>query len=160
MATLSKMIILWWLFTLWQFLFDFIVPNIMMKQKGKGYQGIGAIDEAFEYKNTGRYFKSCNYWEKWKTICQTTAVSIYEGPKGHFQIKILLMTNVDGFTDELMWCSSCKGFKSKGLAFRIKNKCYFVKNVEFSISKIQNHFFSKILHFLVVTLCLYLWLSV
>ena len=48
MATLSKMIILWWLFTLSQFSFDFIVRNIMMKQKGKGYQGIGAIDEAFE----------------------------------------------------------------------------------------------------------------
>ena len=61
MATLSKMIILWWLFTFSQFSFDFIVRNIMMKQKGKGYQGIGAIDEAFEYKNTGRDFKSCNY---------------------------------------------------------------------------------------------------
>ena len=34
------MIILWWLFITSQFSYDLIVPNIMMKQKGKGYQGL------------------------------------------------------------------------------------------------------------------------
>ena len=48
MAMLSEMIILWWLFIASQFSFDFIAPNIMKKQKEKGYQGIGTIDELFE----------------------------------------------------------------------------------------------------------------
>ena len=61
MATLSEMIILWWLFIASQSSFDFIVSNIMMKQKGKGYQGIGAIHEVFEYENIRRDFKCCNY---------------------------------------------------------------------------------------------------
>ena len=43
-----------------QFSFDFVVRN-MMKQKGKGYQGIGAIYEAFEYENTRSDFKCCKY---------------------------------------------------------------------------------------------------
>ena len=30
---------------------------------------------------------------------------------------------------------------SKGLAFYIKNKCSFAKNVEFRVSKLQTHFF-------------------
>ena len=38
MATLSKMVILWWLFIALYFPFDFIAPNIMAEQKGKGYQ--------------------------------------------------------------------------------------------------------------------------
>ena len=48
MAMLSEMIILWWLFIASQFSFDFIARNIMKKQKEKGYQGIGTIDELFE----------------------------------------------------------------------------------------------------------------
>ena len=36
----------------------------MAKQKGKGYQGIGEIDEAFEYENTRSDFRCCNYQEK------------------------------------------------------------------------------------------------
>ena len=46
--------------------FAFIAPNIMTKQKGKGYQGIGGIDEAFEYENTRSDFKCCNYQEQCK----------------------------------------------------------------------------------------------
>ena len=88
MATLPEMIILWWLFIASQSWFYFIVSNIMMKQKGKGYQGIWAIDEAFEYENRRSDLKRCNYYEKWKTICQTTAINIYQGSKGHFQIKL------------------------------------------------------------------------
>ena len=60
MATLSKMIILWWLFIASQFTFDFIMPNTMMEQKGKGYQGIRAT-EAFELENTRSDFKCCDY---------------------------------------------------------------------------------------------------
>ena len=41
----------------------FTAPNIMTEQKGKGYQGIRAI-EAFEYENTRSYFKCCDYTEK------------------------------------------------------------------------------------------------
>ena len=59
MGTLSEMIILRWLFIISQFPFDFIVPNIMTKQKGKGYQGIKAIDEAFEYKNIKSFGVLC-----------------------------------------------------------------------------------------------------
>ena len=62
MTTLFEMIILWWLFIISQFSFDFVAPNIMTKQKG--YKGIGAIDEAFEYENTRSDFKCCNYQEK------------------------------------------------------------------------------------------------
>ena len=57
------MIISWWLFIASQFSFDFIAPNIMTEQKGKGYQRIRAI-EAFEYENTRSYFKCCDYQEK------------------------------------------------------------------------------------------------
>ena len=64
MVPLSKMIILWWLFVASHFSLDLITSNIMTKQKRKGYQGIGAIDEAFEYKNTRSDFKFCNYREK------------------------------------------------------------------------------------------------
>ena len=45
MTTLSKMIMLFPIFIALRFSFDFIAPNIMTKQKGKRYQGIGAIDE-------------------------------------------------------------------------------------------------------------------
>ena len=41
-------------------------------QKGKDYQGIRST-EAFEYENTISDLKCCDYWEKWKTIWQTTA---------------------------------------------------------------------------------------
>ena len=61
---MTEMIISWWLFMASQFSFDFIAPNIMTKQKGKGYQRIGVIDDAFEYKNTRSDFKCCNYQEK------------------------------------------------------------------------------------------------
>ena len=64
MVTLSKMIILTWIFIFSHFLFDFIPPNLMTKQKGKGYQGIGEIDERDEYENTRSDFKHCNYQEK------------------------------------------------------------------------------------------------
>ena len=64
MAKFFEMIILWWLFIASQFSFDFIAPNIMAKQKGKRYQGIGAIDETFEHENTRGGFKCCNYQEK------------------------------------------------------------------------------------------------
>ena len=40
----------------------------MTNQKGKGYQGIGETDEAFEYQNTRSDFKCCNYRENWKTM--------------------------------------------------------------------------------------------
>ena len=46
-----------------QFSFDFTVHNIITEQKGKGLQGIRAI-EAFEYENTRSDFKCCNYREK------------------------------------------------------------------------------------------------
>ena len=41
----------------------------MTNQERKGYHGIGATDEAFEYKNTKSDFKCCNYREKWKAVC-------------------------------------------------------------------------------------------
>ena len=104
MAT-SKMIILWWLFIISQFSFDFVAPNIMTKQKGKIYQGIGATDEAFEYENTRNDFKCCNYQEKWKTKCQTTAISI-PGTQGAFSNEVA--PDINGFTDELIWYSSLK----------------------------------------------------
>ena len=63
MVTLSKMIILWYLFTASQLPFDFNAPNLMTEQKGKGYQGIRAI-EALEYENTRSNFKCCDYREK------------------------------------------------------------------------------------------------
>ena len=47
MATLSEVIISWWILIASQLAFDFIAPNIMAKVKGKEYQGIWAI-EAFE----------------------------------------------------------------------------------------------------------------
>ena len=79
----------------------------MMKQKGKEYQGIGAIDEAFEYQNTRSDFKCWSWWEKWKTICQATSIS-KPGIQGAFSDKVA--PDIDGFTDELMWCSSCKKY--------------------------------------------------
>ena len=47
--------------------FDNIAYNIMMEQKGKGYQGVRAT-EVFEYENTRSDFNYCYYWEKWKTM--------------------------------------------------------------------------------------------
>ena len=70
--------------------------------KGKGSQEIGAIDD-----NTRRDFKCCSYRKKWKTVCQSIPKStVYQGPKGAFSDKVV--ADVDGVTNELMWCSSCK----------------------------------------------------
>ena len=60
---------------------------LTIHQKGKGYQEIKAIDEAFKYENTRSDFKCCSFREKSKTVCHTTAIRIYQGPNGHFQIK-------------------------------------------------------------------------
>ena len=75
--------------------------------KGKGSQEIGAIDEALKYENTRRDLKCCSYRKKWETVCQSTPKStVYQGPKGAFSDKVV--PDVDGVTNELMWCSSCK----------------------------------------------------
>ena len=73
----------------------------------EGVPRIGTIDEAFEYQNTRSDFKCCNWWEKWKTICQATSIS-KPGIQGAFSDKVA--PDIDGFTDELMWCSSCKKY--------------------------------------------------
>ena len=65
-----------------------------MEQKRKGYQGIRAI-EAYEYENTGSYFKYCHYWEKWKTMSYYRDIP---GTQGAFSEKVT--SNSDGFTDE------------------------------------------------------------
>ena len=75
MATLSELIILWWLFMLHSFHF-ILSHKIMKQQKGKWYQGTEAIDEAFEFENTRSEFKCWDYREKWKAICQATVISI------------------------------------------------------------------------------------
>ena len=95
MTTLSKIIILWWLFIASQLPFNFIASNIITKQKWKGYRGIRAI-EAFEYENRRSDLKCWDYREKWKTICQAT-VSIPE-TQGAFSDKVA--PNIDDFTDE------------------------------------------------------------
>ena len=100
MATLSEMIILWWLFiALKVFICFYRAQNIMMTQKWKGYQGTGATDEAFEYENTRSEFKCCNYREKLETIRQTTAISI-TGTQGAFSVD-KIAPDFDDFTDEL-----------------------------------------------------------
>ena len=38
MVTLFKMIIIWWLFIDFQFPFDFVISNVMVELKRKGYQ--------------------------------------------------------------------------------------------------------------------------
>ena len=64
----------------------------MTEQKRKGYQRIRSI-EAFEYQNIRSDFKCCDYWEKRKTICQTTAKYTKA-----FLDKVT--PDIDGFTDE------------------------------------------------------------
>ena len=66
-----------------QFQFYFIAPNIMMEQKGKGYQGIRAI-EVTGYENTSSDFKYCDYTKKNEKQCQTTA-RYTRDPRGIFR---------------------------------------------------------------------------
>ena len=57
-----------------------------MKQKGKGYQEIGAIHEAFDYEK--EVTSNVAVTMKNGKQCQTTAISIYHGAAEHFQIKL------------------------------------------------------------------------
>ena len=75
MATLSKIIVLWWLFITSQFPFGFIAPKIMTEQKGKGYQEIREF-EVFEYENTRSEFNQ---------VLRLPRNLKNQGPKGHFQ---------------------------------------------------------------------------
>ena len=59
---------------------------IIMKQKGKGYQEIGAIHEAFDYEK--EVTSNVAVTMKNGKQCQTTAISIYHGAAEHFQIKL------------------------------------------------------------------------
>ena len=93
MGTLSEMIILRWLLIISQFLFAFIVPIIITKQKGKGYQGIKATDEAFEYEN----------------IKSLAVLCFLETPVLSF-----------GFIDELVRYSGCK--KCFRISLQMNNK--------------------------------------
>ena len=64
----------------------------MTKQKGEGYQGIGAIDEPFEYENTRsdfRLFRISDFSYKY-----------IPGTKGAFSDKV--DSDIDGLTDEIM----------------------------------------------------------
>ena len=79
----------------------------MRKQKEKRYQGIGAIDEAFENENTRSDSKCCSYLEKWKAICQAIARSILV-TQGAFSDNDA--PDIDGFINELFLCSSCKNY--------------------------------------------------
>ena len=97
MAMLLKMIISWWLFIASLFPFDFITSNIMTEQKGKECRGIRVM-ETFEYENTRNDFKCCNYREKWKLICQTTAKYTIPGTQGAFSDKVI--PDIDDFIDE------------------------------------------------------------
>ena len=69
-----------------QFQFYFIAPNIMMEQKGKGYQGISAI-EATGYENTSSDFKYCDYNEKNEKQYVRLQLSI-PGTQGAFSDKV------------------------------------------------------------------------
>ena len=60
--------------------FGFTAPNVMMKQRGKGYQGIRAT-EAFEHKNT----RSSNVVITKKN---EKHFRLYQTPKRHYQIKM------------------------------------------------------------------------
>ena len=66
----------------------------MTEQKGKGYQGIRAV-EATEYENIRSDFRYCDCWEKWKTICQTTLQLSIPGTQ-----RISVKVTPDDFTDE------------------------------------------------------------
>ena len=69
-------------------------PNIMMKQKGKGYQRIRAI-EAFEYENTRSVFKCCHcFSERNEKPCLTQI----PGTQGASSDNVT--PNIDGCTDE------------------------------------------------------------
>ena len=80
----------------------------MMKQKKKGYQGIGAIYKVFEYEKD--VTSNVAITMKNEKQCQTRAIIIYQGSTGHFQIKL---PDIDCFTDKLMQCSSCKKYFRK-----------------------------------------------
>ena len=69
-----------------QFQFYFIAPNIMLEQKGKGYQGISAI-EAIGYENTSSDFKYCDYNEKNEKQYVRLQLSI-PGTQGAFSDKV------------------------------------------------------------------------
>ena len=62
---------------------------MMTEQKGKGYQGIRAV-ETFEYENTRSDLKCCDYRKK----CQAAA-KYTRDPRG-----ILGKVTLDEFTDE------------------------------------------------------------
>ena len=69
-----------------QFRFYFIAPNIKIEQKGKGYQGISAI-EAIGYENTSSHFKYCDYNEKNEKQYVRLQLSI-PGTQGAFSDKV------------------------------------------------------------------------
>ena len=71
-----------------------ILSNIMMEQKGKGYQRIEQL-KRWKYR-------------KLKTICKTTAK--YTKTQGTFSDKVT--PHIDGFTVLWcsMWCSSCRKY--------------------------------------------------
>ena len=111
MVTLSKMIILWWLLIALQVSFNFIAPNIITKQKvflGRSTKRIGAINEAFEYKKTKTKSnqKCCDYREK-QIMSDYSYLRLPE-TQGAFSNKFAL--DIDGLTDELMLCLSCKKY--------------------------------------------------
>ena len=66
----------------------------MTEQKGKGNLWIRST-EAFQYKNTRSEFEYCHYWEKGKTISQTTA-KYTKNPRDILRERVI--SNIDGFT--------------------------------------------------------------
>lgn len=88
MATLSEIIILWWLFTDSQFPFDFVISNAMTELKRKGYQ---------EYIDQLKHLRM-----KLQEVASSAAITKIE--KQYVRLQLIRFFNsapdIAGFTDK------------------------------------------------------------
>ena len=97
MATLSKMIILWWLLIALQVSFNFIAPNIITKQKVFLGRSTKRMEQLMKHLSTKKQKRKATrnvaITEK-NRLCQITVIYVYQKLKGRFQINLPLILMV------------------------------------------------------------------